>query len=1430
MTVVFGVLIAIGLVLGAITALLIWRSRSAPPAPAPSADTDSPPGGVAAWFAHFVDAIDYARVRREWRYRLPWILLLGERGAGKTSLSLSAKALAQTRPDPRYASLKVPGSACQVMNSGLLIDVDGSFASFDTIATPAAAPASASASASTSGAALGSTPSSTGALAAPVNQNKNPTGGGNGRNRAASHWDTLLSALVNLRPERPVDGIVLTVSASTLQGATPAELDRLAADAYRQLCDVQDTFCFILPVSVVVTQCDRIDGFAAFWSAQPAALRKQIFGWSAPESTSNDTPRDWSDPAFETVIDELRALQLDNLPSERIDADPNAQTNTGAADTDGRLLFPSRLDALRAPLGQWLGGAFRATVDRPGHRFRGIYFTGDMDGGGVTPRDDVSFVDGLLEDKVFAERGSARVVRASAWSRNRYLRAMQVTALGVAAALTLALAFAGVRLYTTVGRLDRELAQLQTVRPYVGGVCPSASEVSSLLMTVRDLDTRSFDLANPWSWMWFQHPLRNGAAEVVAAHVFASVILPGLSCQLTVRGQDLMARGVGAQAENGAGAGAGVDTGEQVKRARLALNTQLSEVTDLETSLGTYENIAEAAAGASSRTDLQRFAKLVHFAYGLPVSLLQGVSDRGVLAVALNAASTPYRPNLPDNLAGIYTQQLSGMEQQLRDALVQHAGAGQRLLTDLAAGNGDPAAQTRQVVDWLHWTNDNWLNTTREQAASNLCGQIRTDLHQQVQQLVLADASSGLRRTAMPGTLASPYRDLYGVTDTTFSDAGCDAPVHAALDRLSVPPYDPLIVRAQGKRIFNPSFSGEFAGLTALSSLHFMQTTHRREAFACVANGTGAQGWNADSLGDASAYIDEYRRFSQQFASKPAADGTVPARPLYAQIAARQLENALNHAMNDAQRPRPADPGVWPTGTVSAPLSPASSDEPALAQSSRELARGLASLISIERTYSEFGYSGSYRLLSGCLQQFAANRLSTVSSLAVESQLYRPPVNRTGPEFFDLGTVPVTRDYLARQVARAQVLATYAAPFATLSLNSGNAANGGANTQTATYWSRTIAEVNRYVPANDPASQMGLLASLFVDRLTGMSAQNCGARLQNAASPSMDDNDLFAALHRSLLTYADLRCQGSDADAFESLFDSFQATLAGRYPFVSQDVSDAADVSLPAVRSFFADYAQRAATLRAQLATLPSTYRSAVRQFLDQLDADQKFFDATLRGDGTLGVHVNVAFNVRQSAEHGSEQVIGWTLSSAGQAASYPNGQTGLDWNAGQPLALGLTWADLSRWAPTANPPLVQPEVGGRTATFSASGTWALIRFMQQHALEHGGTQSDGTALHFDVPVASVAGVAPASGASPPVASTDSARLILALKMQGVDATSHAAVPLTLPVFPPSAPQLEPIATGYRAPVAGEQIPPIPTLPPLPPTFAPETAKAAAVN
>lgn len=1382
MTLAFQILLGIGVVLGVLAGVLIWRARSGAPAPAAAQqeNPDAPARGPGSWVATVFEAIDYARTRRAWRYRLPWVMLLGERQAGKTSLSRSGPGLEQPHPDPRYASLRAAGASWAVMNRGVLIDIDG--------AISAAVPANGAAKA--------------GGAAAP---------------KTPSRWKALLSTLVDLRPERPVDGIVLAVSAHTLLDPDPQRAARAGADAYRQLCDVQDAFQFILPVYVVVTQCDAIKGFGAFWSQQPDTYYKQMFGWSAPLYASNDTPAEWGEAALAAALEQLRTIQVDAAARSNAELD--------MAEREGVVLFPSRLSTLRDGLSRWLAPAFRATTDRPGHLCRGIYFTGDPDGSGIvstgTPRTDLAFVDGLLDDKVFAEWGSARAMRASVWSRNRFLRSFQIGAVACGAALAIALSFAGYRLYSTVSALDQSLTQLQNISPYQGGVCPSATDISTLLVALHDLDTRSFDLANPWSWSWPwpMYPLRDGAVRVAAAHAFNGVILPGLGCELTSRAHELIVHG-----ENAGPVSA--DGPARLRAARDELNAHLRGVTDLEQAIATYREIVRPLSGAATHAGLENFAHLVHFAYGLPTALVMQNSDDGVLARAVWWGSTNYQPNLPDRLPQIYSADIVQDEQALHDELVYQASAGKRLLAQLNAGDGDAAAQARDLVWWLNWVRDGWFGSTAPGGRRNLCDQIRTDLVAQTLALERAGSVVAAGAPVAAGKSMMAYGDLPGTTRHIFSNDQCNDEVYAALDTLRVPPYDPLIETTQGERAFNPAFAAEFDGLTELTRLPYVQITERAEPFVCHADGAGTRAWNAEALASALKYADEYREFARRFHLQPA--NAPGARPLFGRIALKELEEALNHALNEAQgMPPHVGVGIGGNGAAAASavdtdlLAPVSSDEDRLAQSSRDLAQTLGALVAVERSYAEFGFTGGYAAVSGCLQQFASNHLSQVTGLALQSRLYMPQANPAGADFYDLGTVAVTRDYLARQVARAQVLSGYAAPFAALAQNVAAVNSSGTqpNEQTVAFWNNSIAEVNRYVPANDPSGQLGLLASLFVDRLNGMDATNCHTRLQSYPAGDADANDLFAWLRRTLVADTNLRCAGTNADAFAQLFMSFDATLAGRFPFGSLDTPDA---SPGAVRDFFGAYAQQRTALRAQAAALPKTQRAAVVKFLDQLDAAQTFFDATLRADGSLAVHLNTTFNVRPGAERGADQVVNWTLTSGDHASGYPNEPAGLDWSASQPLALDLTWADLSAWTPRGDPMRPgAPQVDGPTATFTATGTWALLRMVQQYATDGGTTPADGVTLRYDVPVATAAS-APTS-ASQPAAVTKVARLLINLQLQGTDPASRTAVLLKLPAFPATAPSLAAPVASRAASLSTAMlpdVPPIPTLPALPASSA----------
>ena len=74
----------------------------------------------------------------------------------------------------------------------------------------------------------------------------------------------IVSGLLNSRPERPLDGLILTVSVRDL-----LQDERAAAESlYRQFWMVRDKVGFILPVYLLVTDCESLEGFSEFWLSE----------------------------------------------------------------------------------------------------------------------------------------------------------------------------------------------------------------------------------------------------------------------------------------------------------------------------------------------------------------------------------------------------------------------------------------------------------------------------------------------------------------------------------------------------------------------------------------------------------------------------------------------------------------------------------------------------------------------------------------------------------------------------------------------------------------------------------------------------------------------------------------------------------------------------------------------------------------------------------------------------------------------------------------------------------------------------------------------------------------------------------------------------------------------------------------------------------
>ncbi len=256
---------------------------------------------------------------RDYRYRAPWYLLAGESKSGKTSL-LDSNGLKLSINDA------IEGKSRQLnwyfFDDGVVIDVPGDFV-------------------------LRS-------------------------NKTANHrgWNTIMRLLQKHRPQRPLDGIILTIPSTDLIGCDQDnwefELEQKATCLYRKLWQAQRILGMRLPVYIVITKCDEVTGFNTFCNQLPEKLHAQMFGWSNPAAIETAYESGLLKLAFESVHKHLSWLQFE-IFAERDEVENG----------DDLFLFPMSIQSLRKPLQVYLDNLFKQSAYHESYLFRGLYFCGE---------------------------------------------------------------------------------------------------------------------------------------------------------------------------------------------------------------------------------------------------------------------------------------------------------------------------------------------------------------------------------------------------------------------------------------------------------------------------------------------------------------------------------------------------------------------------------------------------------------------------------------------------------------------------------------------------------------------------------------------------------------------------------------------------------------------------------------------------------------------------------------------------------------------------------------------------------------------------------------------------------------------------------------------------------------------------------------------
>jgi len=192
---------------------------------------------------------------------------------------------------------------------------------------------------------------------------------------STSEWQEFLGLLKKHRPDCPINGLFLAIPAESLIKDDPETIKRKAGRIAQQLEGIQKVLDIRFPCYVVITKADLLNGFRDFFDElnDPTAAQ-QMLGWSNPEPLDRPFCVKLVEEYVYTVVERLRrrrfGLLLDPIPR---------QSERRVDEIDRLYALPHSIHLIAPNLQQYLLTIFTEGEWTAKPLFlRGIYFTSSM--------------------------------------------------------------------------------------------------------------------------------------------------------------------------------------------------------------------------------------------------------------------------------------------------------------------------------------------------------------------------------------------------------------------------------------------------------------------------------------------------------------------------------------------------------------------------------------------------------------------------------------------------------------------------------------------------------------------------------------------------------------------------------------------------------------------------------------------------------------------------------------------------------------------------------------------------------------------------------------------------------------------------------------------------------------------------------------------
>ncbi|MBJ7554759.1 type VI secretion system membrane subunit TssM [Marinomonas spartinae] len=177
-------------------------------------------------------------------------------------------------------------------------------------------------------------------------------------------WQGFLGLLRKYRPLRPINGVVISMGISELMGQTKTERNLHARAIKQRLQELQNQLGMTFPVYVILSKADLIDGFRDFFNELTEEESDQIWGITFPMDSKNGTQIEQFNKEFHGLIANLTGMLNRRLINER---DESVRAKV--------FEFPHQLRFLQEVSYSFLKEIFTPNTYEQPPVFRGVYLT-----------------------------------------------------------------------------------------------------------------------------------------------------------------------------------------------------------------------------------------------------------------------------------------------------------------------------------------------------------------------------------------------------------------------------------------------------------------------------------------------------------------------------------------------------------------------------------------------------------------------------------------------------------------------------------------------------------------------------------------------------------------------------------------------------------------------------------------------------------------------------------------------------------------------------------------------------------------------------------------------------------------------------------------------------------------------------------------------